>query len=346
MYKSFVDCMGTWTYLNLPSCQVSFNYDCPNSSGMIALASDSTVTCSKVSQNDQHSVQYMPPPPDDLADSLTQVISMYVDTTRPVPQASSIVQESSNTPSECMFSTQVPYSEDSTASPVSPSGNSVSSLNTASAGSAAPFSLPSEVDSHDAPANDVCSPPSSNVDMTSPNRNSDSLKSSLYSNGQIGKQYLYHGDLSWDSKVLEPSDPRGALENQSDDLGGQYAETWRNLFDFPAGWQILSDCSGLAENEGIQFHGVKPQHSDGFVHPSHTEGAYDLQSRKVEAMGLFPASCEIYKSEKFAISRLSDDELFFGKDFYMTESFPAGINYPLYDGQLFSDIMEESRIYA
>lgn len=165
---------------------------------------------------------------DDGSGTLAQVVSKYVcidNGHRNIPSIS--LDNNRSESSKCLLSTQVPYSEDSSTSSVSPSADTATSPDSISA-------LPASVDSE--------------MNFTSYsgkssmfNQNPDNLLSILPSNMNPQQQQgewpsnmtrlrCLEVPASWSGVICEPT------------------ETWSNLCELPAAWQYYTD-PGLVANE-------------------------------------------------------------------------------------------------
>jgi hypothetical protein len=158
---------------------------------------------------------------DDGAGTLAQVVSKYVCIDGPCRRmvGSDNTNNLSAESSKCLLSTQVPYSEDSSTSSVSPSADTATSPDSAS------------VVVPDSDVNLYCSV----------NQNPDNLQSILPSNMNLNQQQgewasnvtrlrSLEVPASWSGVACEPS------------------ETWSNLCELPAAWQYYTD-PGLVASE-------------------------------------------------------------------------------------------------
>ena len=221
--------------------------------------------------------------PEVAADTLAQVVSKYVNESKPLPlplphqhhhpipaRAATVEQHLHvDEPKECLLSTQVPYSDDtSTISSASPNSADTASSSSpeelddttaAAADSPGLFSLSSEVE-----ASEVCrqrsiglSNNSSNPNLFTPSRNPDNLESILRPNNSELLRHRAAADQSWAWDLLPefPTPPAPAPESVVHHVkggGGEggggdlVAQTWTNLCELPD--EFPSDASVNAMN--------------------------------------------------------------------------------------------------
>lgn len=184
------------------------------------------------------------------AGTLAQVVSKYVSiengAPNGVPNNASLRAVPSNSvdnndklvdPSQCFLSTQVPYSEDSSTSSVSPSGDTATSPDSW-------FQLP-------APSTDSFVPAGGKMhQLCNATTNPDNLQSMLppsFCSGMHINQYhrgdwTLHEICNLDVESIRP------LNTWNGATCGAPSESWSNLCELPAAWQYYTD-PGMVANE-------------------------------------------------------------------------------------------------
>ena len=167
---------------------------------------------------------------DDEVGTLAQVVSKYVciDNGHGIMPSKPLENQASES-SQCLLSTQVPYSEDSSTSSVSPSADTATSPNSASA---LPTPVYTEIPFAPFPTKSSMF-----------NQNPDNLSSILPSNMNL-QQQAQLGEWPTDMPRLRCLEVPASWSG----IPCEPSETWTNLCELPAAWHYYTD-PGLAANE-------------------------------------------------------------------------------------------------
>jgi hypothetical protein len=348
-----------------------------------------------------------PPPPaswapkleaEVAADTLAQVVSKYVNESKPLPnshqhqphipaRAAAVEQHLRvDEPKECLLSTQVPYSDDtSTISSASPnsadtaSSSSPEELDDTTAAAAAAdspglFSLSSEVEASEVGPQrrsvNLSNNSSSNPNLFTPSRNPDNLESILRPNNSELLRPRAAADQPWAWDLLPefPTPPAPAPESvmyhHVKGGGDLVAQTWTNLCELPD--EFPSDASVNAMNlmvsndmikSGLQVSSTNRCNNSVVANLWHYNlypecfpiSDWESLSKCQESASLCSALSEsngIGESTAGSLQFLPGDD----SDLYMNDQSMqdvSGIIHPMYDdGCLFPHLMEESRIQS
>ncbi|XP_024403581.1 uncharacterized protein [Physcomitrium patens] len=178
---------------------------------------------------------------EDEAGTLAQVVSKYVCIDNGLRSAAPCLLDNNLVDSnQCFLSTQVPYSEDSATSSVSPLGDTATSLDSATARSPAQ-PLPTSVDSQMI----FCGSSNSSTFSQKP----DSLQSILPPSASSTVNNMHQLSEDWPCSSSSQADIiRHPILEQNSWNTDPSAESWSSLCDLPDAWQYYTD-PGLVANE-------------------------------------------------------------------------------------------------
>lgn len=189
-----------------------------------------------------------------VAGSIAQVVSRYVDSS-PRSMRTGTRNALGINSNPCLFSTQVPYSDDSSLSMASPPADTASYPNSGVVSHSSVVGLPRDV-----PVSEVCC--RSNQGPVDPTQNPDNIQCmlplSLRTSLSLDSQDLY-GDLPLGWSVQPQTTTTGLISSSSfypQTMEPDLSQTWSNLCELPASWDF--SCLTFPELTDVKSHSTAP----------------------------------------------------------------------------------------